>query len=173
MNPYNSSRVYKIHSDEAHLTYYGSTRLSLVDRFKKHVNAYNRYTRGNGDYCSSFKVVCYSDAKITLVESVNVESKQELMKIEAGHIVSNECVNKNIPCRTNKQYYNDKKSDILESKAQYYIDNRESILKIKSDYYAKNKQRILERQAIYRELNKDRLKMDRNSKKCIDAMNAL
>ena len=173
MNPYNSSSVYKIHSEKAGLSYYGSTKLALEDRFKKHKNAYNSYVRGSGTFYTSFKIVCYDDAKITLMESVNVESKYELMKIEASYITMHECVNKNIPCRTDKQYYEDNKEAILESKTQYYIDNRESILKSRSVHYEKNKQSIIEKRRAYYELNKDRIKVDRNSKKCIDAMNAL
>ena len=37
------------------------------------------------------------------------------------------CINKNIPTRTKKEYYNDNKEQILQYRKEYYNENREKL----------------------------------------------
>ena len=55
-------------------------------------------------------------------------------------------LNKMIPSRTNKEYYEENKEQILEYKKEYYEENREQILEYKKEYYEENRERILEKQ---------------------------
>ena len=54
-----------------------------------------------------------------------METKKELRERERHHITTNECVNKNIPNRTPREYYNDNRERLLEFGKDYYKENRE------------------------------------------------
>jgi hypothetical protein len=80
-----------------------------------------------GKNVSSKQIVCYEDAKILLVETCPCNNKEELAKAEGNYIKNNECVNKYIPSRTNKEYREDNKEYVKEYLKEYYINNCETI----------------------------------------------
>ena len=71
------------------------------------------------------------NCKIVLIESFSCNSKQELEAREAFCIRNNKCVNKQVPTRTKKQYYQDNIDKFKEYKKQYRQDN---VDKIKEKY---------------------------------------
>jgi fibrillarin-like rRNA methylase len=56
---------------------------------------------------TSFKILENDNYEIVLVEILETETKQELHQRERFYIENNDCVNKNIPTRTKKEYYVD------------------------------------------------------------------
>jgi hypothetical protein len=136
MPNYQNSKIYMIESLEGDCRYYGSTTRTLAQRMGKH-----RTSIKVGRPISSQKVLKYSDARILLVELFPCNSKMELEAKEAEYVRNNNCVNKCIPQRTDKQYYQDNKG----KRKQYLQDNKEVISKNKKQYYQDNKEVIAEK----------------------------
>ena len=130
MNKYNNSKIYKLYSESAGLTYIGSTcEKYLSRRLSGHVRSYKCYLNGKYHYVSSFEILKYDDYKIELIEKVNVGDKDELRMIEGKYIKEIECVNKRIAGRTDKQY-----------QKEYYEQNKAKMNKYTKEYDEKNKQ---------------------------------
>jgi len=105
-NKYANSKIYKLIS-QSHpdFVYYGSTTQKLCVRMCGHRADFKK----NNKNITSKKVMQFGDAQIILVINFDCHSKEELTALEADYIRDNECVNKNIPGRTYKQYREDNK----------------------------------------------------------------
>ena len=134
-NKYNNGKVYKIESinETDSDIYIGSTTKKLLyNRLERHIEDYNLY-KSNSKCVTKMNSFLLFDkygsknCKITLLEDVNVETKNELLKREAYYIKSNVCVNKVIPLRTKKEYRIDTKEHIKEYSLQYYQNNKEKL----------------------------------------------
>jgi len=150
MPNYQNGKIYKIESLEGDCVYYGSTTQKLCLRMGEHRKHY-RYNRD----ITSKQVLCFNDAKIYLVENYPCNSKEELHAREGYYIKNNVCINKNIPGRDQKQYYNENKEQILKYRKKYYIDNKEDVLKQHKKYYQENKEDVLKHQKQYYKENKE------------------
>ena len=126
MPDYQQSKIYKITSNANGLTYYGSTVRTLSIRMKEHKKE-NKKRR-----CTSRLVLNGGDAQIQLIETFACNNKKELHAREAHHIRNNPCVNKLIPCRTDKEYR---------------IDNKEMLFNLHRVWYEKNKTAVLARRS--------------------------
>jgi hypothetical protein len=161
MPNYQHGKIYMIESISNNCRYYGSTVDTLSRRLAKHRNDIKR-----GKNPSSKKVLKYSDARILLVELFPCNSKMELEAKEAIYIRSNDCVNKNIPQRTkkeyNKQYKQDNKEVIAEYHKQYKQDNKDVIKQYQQD----NKEVIAEYHKQYQQDNKEKI-AEKKNKKCL------
>ena len=156
MTNYNNGKIYKIESPLGDMVYYGSTtKQYLSQRMTKHRTDYNKWLSGKDTrkYSSFdlFDAYAIENCKIILVENYPCESKDELRAQEAHYIKNFECVNKNIPGRTRKQWCEDNKDKMLEKSKQYYQDNKDKIRQYRED----NKDKILEYQSKYYENNKE------------------
>lgn len=94
--------------------------------------------------CSSYKVLENNNFEIILIEAYPCKSKDELHKRERYWIENTECVNLNIPGRSDKEY-------------------REANKEIHKIYKINNKERIRETEKLYRENHKEKIK--ENNKK--------
>ena len=145
MKSYNNSTIYKIISNNSDDIYIGSSVQNLRSRLAQHSRDFRAYNKGTyNKYCTSYKIIEQGDYDIIELEKVCCNDKQELHKRERDWIERLECVNKNIPCRTKKEYYLDNKDSILENRKDYYLDNKDSILENHKAYYLNNKDSILE-----------------------------
>lgn len=168
---YANGKIYKITGGG--MTYYGSTTQALSKRMYCHKQL--KY--------SSKIIVETGEAIIVLVELFPCTSKEELFSRERWFIENNECVNKNIPMRTDKEYridnankisermkkYNIKNADkikqnyidtydvIKERQTQYAIDNADKIKEYKKQYNKKNADKIKEKCKQYYIDNKDKI----------------
>lgn len=128
MPNYSNSKIYKIwsptHPDEI---YIGSTTQPLAKRMGEHRSYYKRYQAGNKKYYTCFKILAYEDSKIELIEKHSCKCREELLAREGHYIRTLDCVNKFIPDRTKKEWYEDNKGDILEHQKQYRQKNKEKI----------------------------------------------
>ena len=132
---YQDGKIYKIVDNTNGNVYIGSTCKKLSSRLADHRADYKKYLNGNSHFVSSFKILENNDFDIILIEKWPCDDKEELHKQERFYIETFECVNKNIPTRTSKEYYKDNKQQIKE-------------------YREKTKQQRKE----YRDTNKDRIK---------------
>jgi hypothetical protein len=147
---YSKSKIYKLTTPhDPELVYYGSTVNPLFKRKGQHKS-------GKKDCKSRILFeLGEDDVIITLVENVNCNSKEELIQRERHYIENNNCVNKQIPGRTNKEYRDDNKEVIKEQKKEWYEDNKEVIKEQKKEYYEANKDIIIQKVKEYRDNNKE------------------
>lgn len=109
MPNFENSKIYKLWSPSNNLVYYGSTVQTLEQRFREHKSRYKHYIEDN-NYCAyvtSFEIMKYMDCKMELLEECPCDNKQQLLKKEAEYIKNNECVNKEIPGRTQREWWKD------------------------------------------------------------------
>ena len=158
VNNYNNGKVYKIESHLGDKVYYGSTTKKLLSqRMTKHRSDYKCWLKGKRELITSFNLFeeyGLENCKIILVESCPCETKDELKARESYYIRNFECVNKVIPDRTMKEYYEDNKSKILERAKEYQTNNKVKISEQKKEYQTNNKVKISEQKKEYRTNNK-------------------
>jgi hypothetical protein len=187
MPDYQNGKIYKIVNDKLGLTYYGSTTQILSQRMGGHIANKKRFDTGKCNNVSSFKLLD-GNQKIYLVEKYPCNDKNELERRERYYIENNDCVNKCIPSRTNKEYRIDNKDKIKqyqkeydknnkdkkkeymkeyqkdnkdkrkEYDKEYYIDNKDKKKQYSKQYYIDNKDKINEYQKQYQKDNKDKIK---------------
>ena len=165
MPDYQKAKIYKIYSvSNEELVYYGSTTKTLTTRLANHVYDYNN----NKICCNSKLIFDAGDYKIELVENYPCVNKQQLNKKEAEYIRNNVCVNKTIPDRTRKEwyekYYKNNKEYIAEQKKIYYENNKEKIAERDKEYYENNKEVIAEKKKEKYEKNKEAINEKRKEK---------
>lgn len=160
MPDYSNGKIYKLINDELNLTYYGSTTTPLYKRMYSHKSyaPHKRYT--------SHRLFETGNVDIVLVENFSCENKEQLNKRERFYIENNDCVNKNIPTRTQKEfkqkYYQDNLQFYKEHNAEYREQHKEEIVEQKKEHYAANRQKILDQKKEYYQANKERIKQQRN-----------
>jgi hypothetical protein len=144
LNRYANGKIYMIESASAGLCYYGSTCMPLRKRLHAHKHAYHK----QGEITSVI-ILDQPDYKIVLVEEFPCENKQQLHAREAYYIRNNECVNKVMPNRSRKEYYQENKERISETRKKYYQDNKEHLSETKKKYYQDNKEHLSETRKEY------------------------
>ena len=146
---YSKSKIYKLTTPhDPELVYYGSTVNPLFKRKNQHKS--KRICKS-----SILFELGENDVEITLVENVNCNSKEELIQRERFYIENNNCVNKKIPGRTNKEYKDDNKEVIKQQLKEYYETNREHILEQQKKYNEQNRDKKKEYDKQYREQKKE------------------
>ena len=161
---YKNSKIYRLVCSETGNQYIGSTTQPLYKRLHQH--------KIKSNTCSS---KCLINPEIFLVENVSCNSKEELHKIERKFIESIDCVNKVIPTRTQKEWYQDNRESIIEQKRDYHQNNKEKskeyikinkekISEHQKEWYKDNKESILGRQKEYNQINKERIRERRKTK---------
>ena len=128
MNKYEKGKIYKIESLLGNKIYVGSTVNDyLSNRMAKHRNNYKNHKLGKFDKCYSFDIFDeygIENCVITLIENYKCNDVNELRQRERFYIQSLECVNKNIPTRTSKDYYIDNKERIKDKSKKTYELNK-------------------------------------------------
>ena len=160
---YSKNKIYKIYSYLGDKIYIGSTVYEFVSqRMVKHRDSYKQWKKNNERYMRSFVLFeeygienCY----IELIEAKPCLDINEQAKLEGSYIRTLECVNKNIPGRTNKEYREDNKDKIKAKNKQYYEKNKAN----KKQFYEKNKDKCKETAKKYRVNNIDKLKAKDNA----------
>jgi hypothetical protein len=166
---YQNGKIYRL--DCGNLIYIGSTTYQLSLRKAIHKTEYLR-----GKTCRSKLLYQYAlDNGLSLIEDIRIElicdcpcnNKEDLDAIEGKYIrqfkseYGENCVNKNIPGRTKKQYYDDNKDcfkkyyKLNKDKIKEYYENNKDKVK---QYYEDNKDKISQQQQKYYKDNRDKAK---------------
>ena len=153
MPDYSKGKIYKIVNDKNDKIYFGSTCQSLSQRMGNHRG--KQYLKL---YTSNKLGVDLKECKIILVENVNCNSKEELLKRERYYIENFDCVNKNIPGRTLKEYYQENKDKLTEKGKIYRQNNKKKIYEKNKKYNEKNKDKITKWRKQWREKNRDKIR---------------
>ena len=107
--------VYRIIDNTNGNQYYGSTTQTVAQRMSTHRSKFK-----NGTFaCKSVEILKNGDFRYETLEKVLFEERFELYNIERRYIEKNECVNKNIPSRTDEEV----KEYCQRYSKQYNIDN--------------------------------------------------
>jgi hypothetical protein len=134
-NKYQRGKIYKIISYQTDKVYIGLTcKIYLNNRLAKHNNQYKNYLNGLHNYIMLFEILKYNDAKIVLIESYPCNSKEKLFAKEAEWIIQSNCINKEIPNRTQKQYRKDNKEKIQKLQKDYRINNKKKLDNYQKDW---------------------------------------
>jgi hypothetical protein len=144
---YKNGKIYKITSDSTNKIYIGSTCQPLSKRIANHRDTYKSFINGKYHKITSFELIKLEDAIITLIEDFPCERKEQLQARERYHIELNKdiCINKYIPTRTLKEYYQTNKDIINATSLERYYNNKELRATQMKEYYIKNRDSILEK----------------------------
>jgi len=159
---YQNAKIYKIIDNTNNNIYIGSTcEIYLSKRLQKHLSNYKAYKIGKYTYTTSFKIFENNNFEILLLETYPCNNKYELELKEREYIENNDCLNKVIPTRTQKEYREDNKEQISKQRKEHYNQNKEKISeqykKYYQEYYEKNKEKIKEKKKAYYENNKEKI----------------
>ena len=143
MPNYQNGKIYKIVSNHTDKKYIGSTTQSLSVRLASHKRDFKQDRN-----CSSRKLFELGNVEIILIEKCPCEDRMELHKRERFHIENNDCVNKHIPSRTSKEYYQQNKEIIKKRNNNYYHNNHEICSDRGKNYRENNKEKIRQRKLI-------------------------
>ena len=127
MPDYKQGKIYKIVCNVTGKVYIGSTIETLARRLAGHRRAYKTFKEGKSTNVTSYQIIEQGNYDIVLIENCPCESKEELLRRERYFIESLECVNKQHPTRTTKEYIQDNIDRIRERRKQYCLDNIEKI----------------------------------------------
>ena len=156
---YKNALIYKICCNDPNITdiYIGSTT-NFYQRTRAHKTSCNnpngksynlhvyKFIRDNGGW---------KNWRMDLIEFYECNNKLELLRRE-GELIKNlkPTLNKDVPGRTQKEYYENNKEKIKEKIKEYYKNNIDKI----KEYKENNKEKIKEKQKEYKENNKEKLK---------------
>ena len=113
---YSKGKIYKVCCDETNKTYYGSTTMSLSRRMTCH-----RSTKGRVVFQEMIS------PKIYLVEDFPCERKEQLLQRERHFIENNDCINRNVPSRTTKEWKRDNREIVLSYQREYNLMYSEKV----------------------------------------------
>jgi len=160
MPDYSKSKIYKIVCNITGLIYIGSTTKNLFGKIQDHKYDYKYYLniKSYSHWLTSFEIIEKNNYDIILVEDFPCERKEQLHARERYWIENTECVNKVIPTRTKKEYWEDNKQKIAQQRKNHYEDNKETINKKHKEYCLKNKEKRKEKRKEYDLKNKEKIK---------------
>jgi len=169
MCDYSQSKIYKIVSPSKNITYYGSTTYDLQKRLINHIRKYKYYKDGKTNYVSVNDVLECDDAVIELVENFSCNNRKELTDREGYYIKNNECINKNIPGRTYKEWKLENIDNYKEYQKEYQKEyrkqkkeenrkaNEKYILEIEKEIHNEHKQYMRNYMKKYYQKHKDKI----------------
>ena len=142
---YNLGKVYMIECLTTNKKYYGASCVpSLAIRLAEHVSKYKKWIEDKTrPYYSSFEVLEGGNYQIVLLKSHPCANKDELRAEEATYIRQGDCVNNNIPNRTQKEWF---------------VENKEYCADYRKQYRKKNIEVYTQRDKTYRDKNRESLK---------------
>lgn len=156
MPNYKNAKIYDIKCNITGDIYVGATTQKLCNRMTGHRSDAKRNTS-----CRSKQIINRRDYSYSLIEDYPCDRKEQLTARERYWIEKLECVNKVIPGRTKKGYYQDNKEKLKEYKKQYRKDNKEKIKESHKEYQKDNKDKIKEIRKKYYEKNKEEINRKR------------
>lgn len=153
MNKYKEGKIYKIICNITGDIYIGSTVDTLHRRLIKHKSS----AKTRSTYISSREIIDRGDYQIELVEHYPCDSKFELRQREGYWQKTVECVNKQIECRTNKQWRKDNIEKVRKNNKLYCKKNEDKIVEYQKVYRAQNKEHIAQQIKEYRDTHKEHI----------------
>ena len=143
MPDYQKAKIYKLWSPSSNLVYYGSTTQPLSTRLAKHIYCFNN-KETNKHNNSAFLIIEKQDYKMELIKDFPCNNRQQLCIEEGNYIKNNECVNKCIAGRTQKEHYHDNIEHYKEYLKKYKQDNKEHYKNYMRNYMREYRNKLIE-----------------------------
>lgn len=124
MIDYSKGKIYRLISGSGK-QYIGSTARKLMFRIGDHRVGYKLWKEGKRGFITSYILFEEGDVDIVLIENFPCNSKEELHARERYWVETMECVNKQVPTRTHKEWYEQNADRIKEQKKEYYEKNKD------------------------------------------------
>jgi hypothetical protein len=141
---YQEGKIYRIVSTVSTKQYIGSTIQKLNARMRQHKSFYNTNSKETESF-ELFHCDGVDNCRIELIEEYPCSCKKELEERERYWIEKEDCINKIIPTRTDKEYYQANREQIIERVKQYYIDNIDTKKQYYKNRYAEKREQLLEK----------------------------
>jgi len=110
-------KIYRIVDNTNGNIYIGKTKKKyLCQRLAQH-----KYDYKNNKPCMSRDIIKNGDYRMELIEETDDETRERYW------IENTECINKVVPNRNRKEYYDDNKDAIIKKSKKYYENNKEKI----------------------------------------------
>jgi hypothetical protein len=155
MPNYAKAKIYSLRSFQTDDIYIGSTTQPLLTRLWKHRNSYKSWKEQKFSYMTSYEILKYDDCYIELIAECPCENKEQLHKKEGETIREMDCVNKHIPGRTDSEYYQDNRVQLLEKNKKYVIEHKEEIAEYQHNYAIEHKEELKEYHDNYYQEHKE------------------
>ena len=151
---YQNAKIYRLVSGSGK-QYVGATTQGLSKRKYTHKHDWTNKTNNTTTSIQLFQE--NNGVEIFLIEKYPCSSKEELDARERYWIENIEggCVNKYIPGRSIKEWYEENKEQKSKKNKEYHQANREIILEKKKEYSQANREKISEKQKEYRQANRE------------------
>ncbi len=160
---YENGKIYKLCNYENDDIYIGSTIQTLCKRFSKHKSNASRYPERN--VYKGLAEVGWCNVDIILLEAFPCENKMQLEQRERHWIdLLQPKLNKIIPNRTPKEYYDEHRGEILKWNKDHRLENIDVYKHKDKLYYESNKRVCKQRMKKYFQENKDRIKLRSTAK---------
>jgi hypothetical protein len=171
MPDYTKGNIYKLCCRDTDITniYIGSTCNMTKRKHKHKYSCNNEKAKGYNYYVYRFirENGGWNNWNMVLVEEVCCENKKQLNQKERECIEKlKPTLNKVIPNRTQKEYYQDNFERERERQKEYYKENKESIQEKIKKYHNKNKNKINEYKKKWYENNSERI-LEKRKKRII------
>jgi hypothetical protein len=161
MRDYSKGKIYRLVCNKTGKQYVGSTINTLYQRLGSHKTGFKDWKDGKATAkCTSVEIVEGGDYDVVLIENYPCADKNELHARERYWIERLDCVNKVIPTRTRREYY---EADVEKWKQykkeygrEYYATNQNRIKERQREYYEKNIEHKKEYDKLYRETHKEK-----------------
>ena len=112
-------KIYRIVDNTNGNIYIGKTTRTLKARLWKH-----NYDKD----CVSRDIIKNGDYKIELIEETDDDTRERYW------ILNTNCINKQIPGRTRKEYFEDNREEILQYQSEYRENNKKKAKEYKTEY---------------------------------------
>jgi hypothetical protein len=157
---YSKTIIYRIVCKDTNITecYVGATTDFRSRKQQHKISCNNETSKSYNYYVYQFirNNMGWDNWNMVEIEKYNAVDSNDASKRERYWIeYYNANLNKIIPTRTNKEYYEDNKEQIVEYQKQYYEDNKEQLAEYNKKYRNDNKQQIIEKNKEYYENNKE------------------
>ena len=123
--------IYEIYSLDKKIRYFGSTTQQVCKRIATHKATCKRWKNGKTNFTSSYLIIETDDWDYKTIEKLLFNDPFELKNRERWYIENNDCVNKQIPNRSLKEYGKEyreaNKEEKKEKNKEYYEANKEKI----------------------------------------------
>ena len=135
MPKYENGKIYRIICNQTGLQYIGSTTISLSARLSQHKKILK-----DGKSGTSKIVLQNGDYNIVLLQDFPCDRKEQLLQRERYYIETMDCVNKKIPNRTKKEWYEGNKKEYIARQMIWNNNNKEKLVEYKKTFKNKNTQ---------------------------------
>ena len=158
---YQNGKIYCIRNNNDDDIYVGSTTQSLSRRMSKHRTDMNNPELGASKLYIKMRDLGKEAFYIELLEEVKCDNVEQLRKREGELIRQMATLNHNIAGRSEKEWYNDNRDNMLVKNKVYYQEHKKEIKERTKQYYEEHKEEVKEYYKRYNEENQERLREQR------------